>query len=240
MDSPTLSAIEPWLTKLRPEYVLGVGMVKTTILLKAFAIELSKHWIPLMSCAAFTLLSLVLAELPPDQSNTWLVRGTGILAVIFLLVSSYKTWAEEHLLRRKVEAELNSEADIHGTITVSASPRPMLINTAITQPAFPATTLLFSFDCANHGRKTCQISRLYVSARLNAKHMFTEIIPLHEGVKTVQHGERFYCRVQFPFTQIDMDKLPEVEMEVYLMDSLETVYRNTTTITNFKFLPATT
>src|ERR1035438_5503079 len=79
---------------------------------KLFIAALSRKWWALMSCAAFTLLSLWVAM--ENKSNAWAVSGIAALAVIFFLIASFGVWSEEHsrlvLAERKL-SELSPQFD---------------------------------------------------------------------------------------------------------------------------------
>ncbi|HEY1946488.1 MAG TPA: hypothetical protein VGG97_05760 [Bryobacteraceae bacterium] len=57
--------------------------------------SLLSHWLPLMSCAAFTFVSFWQAV--KEKSKKWLVCSTGGLALIFLLTASYQAWNDEYI-----------------------------------------------------------------------------------------------------------------------------------------------
>lgn len=59
-----------------------------------FAAALSKKWWALMSCAAFTVLSLWAAI--GNKSNAWTLSGSATLAVIFFLIAAFGAWLDEH------------------------------------------------------------------------------------------------------------------------------------------------
>ena len=66
-----------------------------------FTWALIKKWWPLMSCAAFTLLSLVSALAPNGSKLT--VAGTFLLAIVFGVFGAFQLWSEQH--KRAVKAE---------------------------------------------------------------------------------------------------------------------------------------
>jgi hypothetical protein len=53
-----------------------------------------KYWWTLMSCAAFTFLGIAAAYF--SKSNLWIVRGSFVLAGLFLLVGCFLAWSDEH------------------------------------------------------------------------------------------------------------------------------------------------
>src|SRR5712672_587353 len=60
-----------------------------------------KHWWPLMSCAAFTLLGFI--ALIASKSNRWIIYSTLGLAVLFFLWSAFLGWRDERDARIKAE-----------------------------------------------------------------------------------------------------------------------------------------
>lgn len=165
-------------------------------------------------------------------------------AVLFMLVNAqYDAWKderqkleEERVKRQEAEAKLDASADIRGTIWVSASPRPMLMSVAVHQPPIPAVLLIFRFDCANHGRKACQISKVHLSATLDGKQLLTmgelEQLP-PDKMKTIRHGEGFVESYPCTVAEIPIADLPRVVLDAYLVDSLGVHYPNIKTVTNF-------
>ena len=59
-----------------------------------FIAALWRKWWALMSCAAFTILSLWASI--ENKSNAWVVSGIATLAGIFFLVAAFGAWLEEH------------------------------------------------------------------------------------------------------------------------------------------------
>ncbi len=73
--------------------------------LARFIAALWRKWWALMSCAAFTILSLWASI--ENKSNAWVVSGIAILAVIFFLVAAFGAWLEEHSKLVSVERKLS-------------------------------------------------------------------------------------------------------------------------------------
>src|SRR4051812_12902207 len=48
----------------------------------------------MMSCAGFTALGVYVAA--TNKGNGWVVGGSAILAVVFFVAASYRTWRDEH------------------------------------------------------------------------------------------------------------------------------------------------
>lgn len=73
-----------------------------------------KHWWTLLSCAVFTVVTLIQAL--GNRSSTWMVWATGICASALLLVAAFLTWKDEY---RRAEAEkAKNEAAPHVNIAV--------------------------------------------------------------------------------------------------------------------------
>jgi hypothetical protein len=70
-----------------------------------FALAWLKKWWALMSCAAFTGLSVLLTYVV--DANKWIIRGTATLAVLFLFVAFFQLWREERQRAVDAEAKLN-------------------------------------------------------------------------------------------------------------------------------------
>ena len=76
--------------------------------------ELLRHWMALMSCAAFTALAFYVATLPDQsKSNVVFVRGCGVLAIFFLLVAGYRAWKRQYDLYQ-TELAKNELPEIRG------------------------------------------------------------------------------------------------------------------------------
>jgi hypothetical protein len=73
---------------------------------RLFAKGLFKHWWALLSCAAFTVLAVFAAE--SNQSNTWTIWGTTVLAGVFFIVAAFRTWKDEHEKAEKAETGSDS------------------------------------------------------------------------------------------------------------------------------------
>jgi len=83
-----------------------------------FIAALWRKWWALMSCAAFTILSLWASI--ENKTNAWVVSGIATLALIFFLVAAFGAWFEEHSKLASAErklAELSPQFDfIVGTM----------------------------------------------------------------------------------------------------------------------------
>ena len=121
---------------------------------------------------------------------------------------------------REAKAELNAAADMRGTIHV-------------TPQSGSAAVHVYS-DCANHGRKACQISKLAFSISNEAFPgdfpATTLLVPLlPTQVQTVAHGEKFHLDDGFALGNITVYQLKQSTIRVHLIDSLGVEYLNTLT-----------
>jgi hypothetical protein len=68
-----------------------------------FAKLMLKRWWALMSCAAFTFLGIWTAY--ANKGREWVLWGSFLLGIVFLIVAAYRTWlAEHHELLTKSQA----------------------------------------------------------------------------------------------------------------------------------------
>lgn len=81
---------------------------------RAYLSALWKHWWALMSCAAFTLATVVIAGVR-DQWK-WTIGTSAVLAVLFFLIASYRAWREEHQKLER-EIELNGKPEVRGSFS---------------------------------------------------------------------------------------------------------------------------
>jgi len=76
-------------------------MAEVWLWFKAFV----PYWWALMSCAAFTALSVYAAI--KKKGNRWVVIATASLAILFFGVASFEAWDNEHDGRLSEESDLN-------------------------------------------------------------------------------------------------------------------------------------
>lgn len=58
-----------------------------------YLLAISRRWWSLMSCAAFTLLSVISAT--RAVGNAWTIYGTAALAILFLFISGFLAWRDQ-------------------------------------------------------------------------------------------------------------------------------------------------
>jgi hypothetical protein len=194
-------------------------------LLKVYVVMVSKSWGKAISGPVLAVISLVLLFLQQTVRNettaarllkwgAWLTLG---MAFVLVLVAQYKVWKEEHEGRCKAEAELNTEADMRGTIWVTVQGGHV--------PAVQVNS-----DCSNHGRTSCEISKLtfVVSHPDLPEHKVT--VPLAAAsVQTVAYGKKFNLSEPVQLADLTIYQLKQSDVQVHLVDSLGVEYPNTTT-----------
>jgi hypothetical protein len=80
-----------------------------------FITGLLKRWFALLSCAAFTVVSVYTAA--ENFGNGWVVGSSAILAIIFFVVAAYQTWNDEHE-KYTTEVAKNQRPGIRGEVSV--------------------------------------------------------------------------------------------------------------------------
>lgn len=80
-----------------------------------FGTGLLRRWWAMMSCAAFTALSVYAAA--TNKANSWVVAGSAVLAVLFFLIAAYLTWKDEHDGYIQ-EVERNQKPEIQGELSI--------------------------------------------------------------------------------------------------------------------------
>jgi hypothetical protein len=161
--------------------------------IRDFLAALWTEWWPLMSCAAFTALSVIAARVKKDPSK-WIVRGTSTLAVFFFGLASFFAWNAEHQVRLTAEKTLKDDipqlsAEI-GTIMTAHYTGHGMKN---------ATNLTLYITITNHGSPSAfSVSRVLVN-RPNGQH--DEAIIVHVLPSNLQlPGARGQPNVSLPRT----------------------------------------
>jgi hypothetical protein len=195
-----------------------------------YAVTAAKSWGraisgPVLGVVGIGLLGLQQAMKDAPTAALWLNRGGWITlatAGVMILVAQYEVWKEEYEAKLKAQTELNSEANIQGTVDVFPIDNPYGLG--------------FQCNCANHGRKPCQISRIVFRARLNDGQEIHRNIRLWDpAVKTVAYGERFGESGSIRISEEEATRvaLRRAEITVYLVDSLGIEYHNIRTEPQF-------
>lgn len=135
-------------------------------------------------------------------------------------------YEKEKLRREAVEAELDSKADMQGTIWVRVKPGNPLID-----QSSPGSEFSCFMECSNFGRKSCQISKVRAVVRHGdlAEPVWLEFSLYEPAVKTVAYGERFHEEGSFVVRGLMPDQLESAEITIYLVDSLGVEYRGIVT-----------
>ena len=175
-----------------------------------------------MGCAAFTFLGIYIAA--TNRSNGWAVGASAALAAFLFFVASYLAWKEQHDALSKAEAELNAEADIRGTIWAKSDEQ-----NPYSDQSRRGSILHYVCDCANHGRKSCQINQARLVFHPPNDRTSFESIDRFPFASTVAPGDQFRYQGQFLVDGVTSIELQQCRVEVYLMDSLRVEYRNTVT-----------
>lgn len=212
-------------------------------LAKEYAVSVFSFWKMHVSGWILALaaigLSIAAAVVIDDASASarvvkWSAFILGGAALCVMIGAQYDAWKEQFLAREKAEAKLNASADMRGTITVQVTQANWLLVTSVGTPPEPAIVLGFRFVCANHGHAECEISRLCFITQIAGRQPVEQILHLDKDiVKMVAPKGEFYGWQEFSFVRIGVEDLPHIDITAYLVDSLDIVYRNTKTITNF-------
>ena len=187
-----------------------------------FIREWFREWWGLMGCAAFTFLGIYIAG--ANKSNAWVVGASVILGSAFFFAASYRAWLRQHDARLKAEADLNAEADMRGTIWFT-----IMQHNPLQDQTKDGSGLRFHCRCANHGQKSCEISRALLilsGADFENDFRLEKPFPLHL-VKTVGPGEQFICNDAFTIRGVKQSQLSRSEITIHLVDSLGTEYTST-------------
>lgn len=113
-----------------------------------FTVALSKEWWPLMSCAAFTLLSLGIAL--KNKGSNWIVGGTAVLAICFFFIAAFKTWNGE---RATVMQKLGEIDDLKRTIVALNQPDlyPEILAVNVAEDKAGNAIIILSVQIINKG-----------------------------------------------------------------------------------------
>jgi len=79
----------------------------------------------------------------------------GTCAFIGVLATIYQVWAKERGRVVNLEAELNAEADMRGSVEIKTP-----IRNPYADQSRAGSSLDFECRCANHGRKPCQVAQV--------------------------------------------------------------------------------
>lgn len=155
----------------------------------------------------------------PDAEWVHRISGASLyVALAMIPVAQYSLWKAERLARERVQAELSKAADIQGTIYVD-----YIVDTTGRQ----ASTLTFKCDCANFGKKACQISKIIWELEQAGVPTIRKLQMLHDpSAEVVEPDKRFALSGHCVFQEVTSDQLREAKIAVFLMDSVGVEHRN--------------
>jgi hypothetical protein len=125
---------------------------------------------------------------------------------------------------RKAEVDVNARADMRGTIWFT-----LLQYNPLQDQNKDGSGLRFRCQCANHGVKSCEISRvvLVLSGKdFKDGYRLEKSLPL-PSVRTVNPGEQFTCSDAVTMRGVKLSQVDRSEVTIHLMDSLGTEYPGT-------------
>jgi hypothetical protein len=186
-----------------------------------FVVELLPEWWGLMGSASFTFLGLYATDF--RKSSRWVTGSSLVLGWIFFFVASYRVWKRQYDARMKAEAELNSKADIRGTITIT-----LMEHDPTSYPNPLLSGLRLKCNCTNHGMTACEISKAaIVLSDADGKQLHRFDHPI--AAKTVEPNRQYTCESTRWFSGLLFSELNESSINIYLMDSIGKEYTNITT-----------
>jgi hypothetical protein len=198
--------------------------------------ETFRQWGKSISGPVFGIVSIASSAVSAKAlDNPWLARQNtliaailfGILSVGFFLAAQYKVWLHSQQARLKAEEELNSEADIRGMIHVGI----MQYDPSNESLSGHNSGILVSCDCSNHGRKTCQISKILVLIDTPGEKQYRFLQQMAPGdVKDVEHGHQYLAAFDIKLYGIQITRLRKSLLILHLLDSLGTEYQHTQTL----------
>jgi hypothetical protein len=201
---------------------------------RGYIVLVAKHWFKWIAgpvAAGFGLIVVPIVGLLGAfslQTTTRLSVASVVIAILLIWSAQYTAWKQERDARILAEADLGMSADMRGTISVSREDIKHYGG-----PNNRASTLRFICDCANHGRKSCQINRarLVFHPPNNASSFEFEHRFPPADVRTVAPGEQFSLSQEIVVRPISPMELQQCGVDVYLIDSVDVEYRNTVTNT---------
>ena len=152
---------------------------------------------------------------------------SAVICAFLIIVAQYEVWKEKRDALIVACAALDAEADMQGTIFIY--PQDSM--------GRPDGKLGFTIDCANHGRKPCEISKIVFVIQRGTGEQDKRVFPLYSpAVHTVGHGEQFRLEGGLFFSGIEARELHQANIQACLMDSLANEYwRNTKTVAKVPF-----
>jgi hypothetical protein len=150
----------------------------------------------------------------------------GVLAILGILTTIYQVWSKERKkvveLQSKIDAELNTEADIRGDILIEIS----AVN-PFKDSQMPGSRMRYYCDCSNHGKAPCEIAKSYIEIFPSRGPHFG--IPEDIPAQVVEFGRTFRYQNDVYVRGTAPADLRKSRITVYLIDGLGNRYPNTVT-----------
>jgi hypothetical protein len=148
----------------------------------------------------------------------------GVLAFVGILATIYQVWARERKTVVDLQSELNTNADVRGTLHICVqenAPAHMRLS-------FPTASFLqYQYEGANHGRAYCEVGYLVFEIVLGDGSKTEHKIKIVPEAKKLKHAEGFryegVCAVQIPH-----DELVASKMSALALDSLGDEHKDQT------------
>jgi hypothetical protein len=144
----------------------------------------------------------------------WLTSGAAIWLVF---VAQYDAWKQERDAKQVALDELDQEADMRGTIYIWPGQGGVR----------PEARIQFKCDCANYGRKTCQITKIFFDVDTEDRGLFRFELPLSvPSVKVVEHGIQYQESGHVYVPNTTVASFASATVDAGLIDSLGTQYKS--------------
>lgn len=194
-----------------------------------YLVLVSKLWGKEISGPVLVLIGLALLaaeQLVTDQQTAAVVlKASAALtlsaAIVLFFSAQYKAWRDEHEARTLAELKLNAAADVRGEIWVLVPQSPEVAGNCM---------LRYGCDCANHGRKECQLSSALIEVHPPLKPWFNVLDRFPpQSVRTIAPGEQFRYEGIVPIPKLTCAELDRSDVTIILTDSIGVQYRNAVT-----------
>ena len=143
---------------------------------------------PAMAVVSLSSLAFIYFFDPDAIVTKQISKYSLIVAVLMLPVAQFSVWKRERDARRIAEDLLNAKANLCGTVMIQLQENPRGLG--------------FRFDCANRGRKECQVNRLIMQVRLESGSVLQRNFLVHEpGAKVIPPDHRYSESGSFMFSK---------------------------------------
>ncbi len=166
-------------------------------------------------------LTIAAAVVQGDQSTAasvvkWAAWLTGGAAIWLVFVAQYDAWRQEREAKQTALDELSKDANMHGTIYVWPAP---------SYPR-PEGRIQFKCDCANLGRKSCQITKIFFDIDVDKRTGFRFEFPFFEPrVKVVEHERQYQESGTLFIANTTPDSIIHSVISAGLIDSVGKEYK---------------